>query len=655
MPEPVPEPEPAPPAPPAGCVCGIPPPAPSHASASCMESRGVAYPLGAAIACGDSCTFTCADGFADPVANGATSKDFQCTTLTALFTDHALECQAVPEPEPEPAPSPGCVCGIPPAAPAHAAVTCLKSDGAAYPLGAAVACGDLCTVACNDHFADPVANGATRKDFQCAGAQFTDHTLDCQAVPEPEPEPCECGAAPPRPQHAQTTCWQAEIRCGESCTFTCDNHFTDPDKGTSTTFSCAVDGVFTDHSLNCQLEPEPEPLPEPEPEDKLCDEAYKAAFASTMSPQGVCQGPAACMPDHPNTPCQKLITNMLQRCKDVVYNETVDGRTVSRSFDQQAVLALKQLGPATCDYHEGYEACEATCTMAHATQALGDGCGKWFFSTLWQGFCRPDGSDSDFSACKDAGPEGGCSAACMTRFYDYQDKCAGCQDPLVQDFLSKAAGGALKTPSASCLYNHLPCMGAATCMTGCDNVTERVLRTCCSGESTECDGNCIGVPKKKCNAPDNGCRWLDDPKKSGAARCIAEDPFPSTCASDGGCQEAVVAAALEVCPKIFYEQPRMFGLYTDCTEGRPETVSDLEEAYMREVPDMPIVPPPPPAHPFVPHYNEDTGRVRVPPSLLCHTLPARSQKKAPLAALMLTHVGWLCARSGRYRTRSWLC
>jgi hypothetical protein len=72
----------------------------------------------------------------------------------------------------------------------------------------------------------------------------------------------------------------------------------------------------------------------------------------------------------------------------------------------------------------------------------------------------------------------------------------------------------------------------------------------------------------------------------------------------------VVTAALQVCPQEFYDDARLFGLYTDCIEDRAETTEDLYKAYMRRLPDVPIVPPSPPPPPFVPHYNNDTGKVR---------------------------------------------
>ena len=82
-----------------------------------------------------------------------------------------------------------------------------------------------------------------------------------------------------------------------------------------------------------------------------------------------------------------------------------------------------------------------------------------------------------------------------------------------------------------------------------------------------------------------------------------------------------MAAALEVCPERFYDEPRLFGLYADCIEGRAETTDMLYDAYMRRVPVAPIVPPAPPPSPgWVPHYNPDTGQVRRWSHFLCRPL-----------------------------------
>jgi len=155
-------------------------------------------------------------------------------------------------------------------------------------------------------------------------------------------------------------------------------------------------------------------------------------------------------------------------------------------------------------------------------------------------------------------------------------------------------------------------------MTGCDNVTERVLRTCCSTESNECDQhNCAAISTPKDCFATNGCTCAGaeesngDPSKCHTPfKCVVEDPWPPTCTAAGGCAEAVVTAALQVCPQEFYDDARLFGLYTDCIEDRAETTEDLYKAYMRRLPDVPIVPPSPPPPPFVPHYNNDTGKVR---------------------------------------------
>ena len=155
-------------------------------------------------------------------------------------------------------------------------------------------------------------------------------------------------------------------------------------------------------------------------------------------------------------------------------------------------------------------------------------------------------------------------------------------------------------------------------MTGCDNVTERVLRTCCSTESNECDQhNCAAISTPKDCFATNGCTCAGaeesngDPSKCHTPfKCVVEDPWPATCTAAGGCAEAVVTAALQVCPQEFYDDARLFGLYADCIEDRAETTEDLYKAYMRRLPDVPIVPPSPPPPPFVPHYNNDTGKVR---------------------------------------------
>ena len=158
-------------------------------------------------------------------------------------------------------------------------------------------------------------------------------------------------------------------------------------------------------------------------------------------------------------------------------------------------------------------------------------------------------------------------------------------------------------------------------MTGCDNITDRVLRTCCSTQSNECDqNNCASHSNEKDCLAAAGCTCEGaeesnngDPSKCQTPiKCVAEDPWPPTCSDVGGCAEAVVSAALDVCPEKFYVEPRLFGLYADCTEGRQETTEMLEDAYMQRVPVMPIVPPVPAPKPppFIPHYNTDTGKVR---------------------------------------------
>ena len=105
-------------------------------------------------------------------------------------------------------------------------------------------------------------------------------------------------------------------------------------------------------------------------------------------------------------------------------------------------------------------------------------------------------------------------------------------------------------------------------MTGCGNITERVVRTCCA--PGECGRNCNGMSEAQCTGAD-GCRCVPDPAHPGGChmpfRCVAEDPYPATCSLVGGCADAVIAGALEVCPAAFVENPRMFGLYADCTEG----------------------------------------------------------------------------------------
>ena len=488
-------------------------------------------------------------------------------------------------------------CGPAPTTPADADASCTKADGALAPPGDALPCGSSCTFTCAAGYADP--NVGRAKTFECGSdGNFTDHDLNCALLPPPPPPECSCGAAPPRPAHARTNCIAAHVRCGESCTFTCEDGYADPEVGRARTFECGSDGNFTDYELDCEAEPEP--MPEPEPEHDLCQEAYKKAIQSALS--GVCASPTACSADRPNSPCQQLITTMLENCKDQVYNATDDeaGKIITRSFDQQAVEALQLLGLSNCDFHEGYDGCNATCHVDQARLELGD-CAKWFFTVNFQGFCEPNGVDNS-EACRSSGPLGGCSAECMDRFFDFQDRCSGCSDPFVQSFLKKASGGWLVTPSInddSCPHDELPCLGAATCMTGCENVTKRVLRTCCSTRSDECDGDCAGIEdaeqclkKKGCTCDGAQETGNGDPSKchqfdGGKIKCVAEDPWPSTCLKAGGCEDAVVSAALEVCPKIFYEQPRLFGLYTDCTEDRREGTQDLIDAYMRWLPDIP--------------------------------------------------------------------
>lgn len=135
-----------------------------------------------------------------------------------------------------------------------------------------------------------------------------------------------------------------------------------------------------------------------------------------------------------------------------------------------------------------------------------------------------------------------------------------------QTFFEAAAGGQVNHVTQNCAFP--PCLGAATCMTGCGNITERVVRTCCA--PGECGRNCNGMSEAQCTGAD-GCRCVPDPAHPGGCRmpfrCVAEDPYPATCSLVGGCADAVIAGALEVCPAAFVENPRMFGLYADCTEG----------------------------------------------------------------------------------------
>eukprot|EP01043_Picozoa_sp_COSAG02_P064001 COSAG02_NODE_9230_length_2283_cov_1.328297_1_plen_702_part_10 len=509
----------------------------------------------------------------------APAEDFTC-----LSPEPEPEPSPPPEPEPEPSPppSPPCSCAAPPAASAHTDLRCTKEDGASAPLDAPLPCGASCTFTCAAGYVDPDVGRA--RTFDCTAGNFTNHDLNCVLEPPPPPPPCTCGAAPPGPTHARTNCFQAQVPCGTTCTFTCDDHYSDPAVGDSTTFTCGPDGNFTSHDLHCEAEPEPQP--EPEPEAELCTDSYRAVIES-VTKSGPCVSRVACTPDDPPGGCQSQINTMLAACKDQVYNTTdpETGSTMTRAFDQQASEALQKLGLGHCDFHEGYESCDSTCTIPYAIKTLGT-CAKWFMSFDFQGFCKPNGGDPASVGCDNLGPEGGCSAECMDKFFDFQDRCTYCEDPIVQNFLRKASSGTLGTRVTD-FCDHPPCLGAATCMTGCDNITDRVLRTCCSTQSNECDqNNCASHSNEKDCLAAAGCTCEGaeesnngDPSKCQTPiKCVAEDPWPPTCSDVGGCAEAVVSAALDVCPEKFYVEPRLFGLYADCTEGRQETNEMLKDA-----------------------------------------------------------------------------
>ena len=226
-------------------------------------------------------------------------------------------------------PPPTCSCAAAPAAPAHTDLQCTKADGANAPLNASLPCGASCTFTCAEGYADPDVGRA--RTFECTAGNFTAHDLNCALEPPPPPPPCTCGPALPAPAHGRTNCFQAQVPCGTTCTFTCEDHYSDPAVGASTAFSCGADGNFTHHELDCVAEPEPQP--EPEPEYDLCKKAYNDVMLSAT--HGACVSRVACTQDDPPGGCQSQINTMLAACRDQVHilpNSRYPARTQSQSL-----------------------------------------------------------------------------------------------------------------------------------------------------------------------------------------------------------------------------------------------------------------------------------------------------------------------------------
>ena len=319
-------------------------------------------------------------------------------------------------------------------------------------------------------------------------------------------------------------------------------------------------------AVGCLLAVAGAQIPPPPDQKTECTLAYTEAFGAAVS--GVC---SSSMGKECTRECQEKLTKALTLCKDVKTNTTdpETNKTVEVPFDEQVVQSLTKLGPPSCDYHLGYLSCGDDCSIKNATMTLGK-CASFFMTIGFQKFES-------------------CSAECMEKFYGFQERCAGCKDPLVKSFLEDAAAGQpyQQQPDASKL-------SVVTCDTGCENVTERLTRLCCPADSVN-DTSDGGENSYECD----------------------ENNVPVTPEPGSPCCRAVQAAALDVCPSQFYDLdsvdlPPWGVTYEAClcsgvTTGCP-AVEDLREAATAAQPKP--RPSPSPDQPW--HYNKDDKSITLP-------------------------------------------
>ena len=301
------------------------------------------------------------------------------------------ECSAACGAGPSPAPSPD----PPPPPPTE----CPASPGGVHANGCngVYHAGDECTATCQPCFNDD--SGRISARFTCGADgmwEAPDGPLACTA------QTCSNhGTCNP----SDSTCVCSGCHHGDNCE----------------TDTCAPNGHCDDKSNDCLCNPgyagdTCTDMPEPEPEAMECDDAYSAVMKAMLLDGEPCHKaypcasaaqPTSCCPDEPNTPCQRLITNMLVSCKDQVYNFTdpITGRVEIRSLTQNMVQAFRNADvmgyTSHCDFHEGYDTCNEHCTISDAIAAL-EGCAKWLLGIQFNGLCKPGGDA--YSGCEKSGP-----------------------------------------------------------------------------------------------------------------------------------------------------------------------------------------------------------------------------------------------------------
>lgn len=125
----------------------------------------------------------------------------------------------------------------------------------------------------------------------------------------------------------------------------------------------------------------------------------------------------------------------------------------------------------------------------------------------------------------------------MTKFFDFRNKCIGCATPWVKDFIDRGVIGSKSVDWCG----EPPCIGAMSCNVTCENVGDRVHRICCPSRTDACP--------------------------------VPLDGRPSLCPTSGGCQDAVLTSALDICPSAFVTNSSQLGLYADCGGDVDELVA----------------------------------------------------------------------------------
>eukprot|EP01047_Picozoa_sp_COSAG01_P073674 COSAG01_NODE_12083_length_1803_cov_3.156151_1_plen_422_part_00 len=268
---------------------------------------------------------------------------------------------------------------------------------------------------------------------------------------------------------------------------------------------------------------------------KACCDAYSQLIMTFFS--GSCAGTVC------PVACQSAVDKMLRACENQVMNVTEsDGRVVRRHMDEQFVESLAKLGYTdNCSW--GFSGCDAGCTHSYLQSSL-HGCAKIGENLEFLGLCSGPGAGTDLGPSPQPGcatdlsvcgpgqnpqcTESGCTAKCIQKLWTLEDQCRGCTEKRIRRFLTRAVAG---IGDASGSVNS-PVLSGITCSASCTNIGGRLRRVCCPANSTECN---------------------------------KQDAFPAVCYGDGVCKEAVLVAALHMCPKEFLNSSDLLGLYDDCS------------------------------------------------------------------------------------------